>query len=149
MKEGDTVKMNRLCQCKSFILMLVCMVVVTTFHVCGSFSISSFTAQQYAVADDQGSERLVSQSIYERDQSLTLGYSGMLENIAYRSMGTNTDSQLQSFLRVFKLFAFAILFGIVLFPKTFFYMLLGIFVMPNAKHQHMLEVIQDKDGKKK
>ena len=149
MKDGDTVKMDKIRQCKAFVLMLVFMVVVTTIYVCGSFSVLSFETEQNIITDEQSSEKLVSQSIYQRDQSLTLGYSGMLKNICYRNTGTNMDSQLQNLLREFKLFAFAMLFGIALFPEAFFYMLSSAFVIPNAEQRHMLEVIQDKDGKKK
>ena len=102
MKDGDTVKMDKIRQCKAFVLMLVFMVVVTTIYVCGSFSVLSFGTEQNIITDEQSSEKLVSQSIYQRDQSLTLGYSGMLKNICYRNTGTNMDSQLQNLLREFK-----------------------------------------------
>lgn len=149
MKEGDTVKMKKLCQCKAFILMLVFMVIITTFQVCGSFSVSSFAAEHFIATDNQSSVELTSQSIYQRDQSLTLGYSGMLKNICFRNTGTNVDSQSQAYGRVFKLFLFAMLFGIALFPKIFYYIMSCIFAIPNAEQRHMIEVLQDKDGKKR
>lgn len=140
-------KMRKLYQSKSFIVMLLSALCIMSFCAYGTASVSLPVENDSVLTDNPSSAELTAQSIYEKDQSLTLGYSGMLRNICHRNVEEHVGIHNQ--LKLLRFFIFAMLFSIALFPTNYIHMQRCPFMMYHEEQHDMLEVLHDKDGKKK
>lgn len=140
-------KLRKLYQSKVFIAIVLLALCVASFHAYGTTPVSFSVEKHSAVTSNKSRAELTAQSIYERDQSLTLGYAGMIRNVCDRS--GEEQVEVYSQLKVLRFFIFAMLFGIALFPTNYIFMQHCPFMMHHEEQHDMLDVLHDKDGKKK